>query len=78
MASEIYYSKPVLSRSITLMSIDTTQAAARKARMEQLNSDCVGLEWSRANTEWSVIHGLGITLEFHGRRYRNWDIGKVV
>lgn len=60
------------------MSIDNTQAATRKARMEQLNSDCVGLEQSRANMDWSVIYGLGITLEFHGRTYRNQDIGEVV
>lgn len=60
------------------MIIDNTQAAARKAVMEQLNSDCVGLERSRANTEWSVMYGLGITLEFHGRKYRNKDTGDGV
>lgn len=60
------------------MSVDNTQAAAMKARMEQLNTDCVGLEWSRANMEWNVTYGLSVSLAFHGRRCSNQDIGEAV
>lgn len=50
-ASKIYQLKTVLSRSITLISFDSTQATARKVRSEQFARRGQEQTWTQSSGE---------------------------